>query len=315
MSARRVLAGLLVATLLSPGPLAAASGVRVASIPIVGNAALYCAMEHGGLAAEGLQLQSTDFQSGTRIVEALAGGSVDIGFSATLSVLQAVQQGLDLVIVAPASFKATDQRRPTSALVARKEAGIAGPAQLRGKAVAVNSLRSLDYLIAAEYLTRGGVSPREVTWQELSYPHIVPALDHARVDAAIVAEPFLTILKAGERAAVLSTTLDIIPGTSTASYTALRAWTHQHPAVLQAFLRGLRRGIEACERDPQKIREALVKHAGVSPALAAQIGLPILRPTLRAADLLPLVELARRHGLLIRDVDIDHLLSPGAPSK
>ena len=40
--------------------------------------------------------------AGTRnLLEALAGGSLDIGFSATLSVLQAVQQGLDLVIVAP----------------------------------------------------------------------------------------------------------------------------------------------------------------------------------------------------------------------
>lgn len=302
---------LILSALFLPGPAGAASMLRVGSIPIAGNVALYCAMDYGGLAAEGIEIQSTDFQSGTRIVEALAGGSLDIGLSATLSVLQAVQQGLDLVIVAPASFKASDNRAPTSALVARKDAGIAGPAQLRGKTMAVNSLRSLDYLIAAEYLSRGGVSPRDVTWQELSYPHIVPALDNARVDAAFVAEPFLSILRNGDRVTVLSTALDIIPGSSTASYTALRSWTQSRPAVLEAFLRGLRRGIDLCERDPQKMRDALVKHTGVKPALAPQIGLPVLRPTLRAADLLPLMELARRHGLLVRDVDIERLLSPG----
>ncbi len=303
---------LILGALLLPAAGGAAPMLRVGSIPIAGNSALYCAMDYGGLAAEGIEVQSTDFQSGTRIVEALAGGSLDIGLSATLSVLQAVQQGLDLVIVAPASFKAADNRAPTSALVARKDAVIAGPAQLRGKTIAVNSLRSLDYLIAAEYLSRGGVSPRDVTWQELSYPHIVPALDNARVDAAFVAEPFLSILRSGERVTVLSNALDIIPGSSTASYTALRSWTQSQPAVLEAFLRGLRRGIDACERDPQKMRDALVKHTGVKPALAQQIGLPVLRPTLRAADLLPLVELARRHGLLVRDVDIERLLSPGA---
>ena len=313
-SARRL--GLLLLCALLPTSAAwAASVVRVGSIPIVGNAALYCAMDYGGLATEGIEIHSTDFQSGTRIVEALAGGSLDIGLSATLSVLQAAQQGLDLVIVAPASFKAADNRPPTSALVARKDAGIGGPAQLRGKTIAVNSLRSLDYLIAAEYLTRGGLSPRDLTWQELSYPHIVAALDNARVDAAIVAEPFLAILRSGDRVAVLSTTLDIIPGTSTASYTALRSWTQSRQTVLEAFLRGLRRGIEVCERDPQNMRDALVKHAGVKPALVQQIGLPILRPTLRPADLLPLVELARRHGLLVRDVDVERLLLPGAPPR
>ena len=303
---------LILGALLLADPAGAGPTLRVGSIPIAGNVALYCAMDYGGLAAEGVEIQSTDFQSGTRIVEALAGGSLDIGLSATLSVLQAVQQGLDLVIVAPASFKAADHRAPTSALVARKDAGIDGPPQLRGKTIAVNSLRSLDYLIAAEYLSRRSVSPRDVIWQELSYPHILPALDNARVDAAFVAEPFLSILRSGDRVTVLSTALDIIPGSSTASYTALRSWAQSRQAALEAFLRGLRRGIDVCERDAQKMRDALVKHTGVKPALAQQIGLPVLRTTLRATDLLPLVELARRHGLLVRDVDIERLLLPGA---
>src|SRR6266436_3199023 len=116
----------------------------------------------------------------------------------------------------------------------------------------------------------------------------------------------------GDAVSVLSTALAIIPGSSTASYTTLRSWTQSRQAVLEAFLRGLRRGIDVCERDPQKMRDALVKHTGVKPALAQQIGLPVLRPTLRPVDLLPLMELARRHGLLVREVDIERLLSPGA---
>jgi len=307
------LALLLLHGLLSPSPSIAASVIRVGSIPIVGNAALYCALDWGGLDTEGIAIQTTNLQSGTRIIEALAGGSVDIGLSATLSVVQAAQQGLDLVIVAPASFKAADSRPPTSALVVRKDAGLTGAAGLRGKTIAVNSLRSLDYLIAAEYLARGGTSPRDVTWQELGYAHIVTALDNARVDAGILAEPYLAISQQGGRTVVLSTTLDIIPGTSTASYTALRTWTKQQPAALETFLRALRHGVEACDRDPQKLRDALVKHTAVSAALAQHIGLPILRTTIRPADVLPLVDLARRHGLLGQNVNIERLLLPGTP--
>jgi len=289
----------------------AVTPVRVGAIPIVGNVALYCAMDYGASNAEGIEIQTVDLQSGTRIVEALAAGSVDIGFSATLSILQAAQQGLDLVIVAPASFKATDGRAPTSALVARKDAGITGPARLRGKTIAVNSLMSIDYLITAEYLARGGVSSRDVTWQELSYQHIPPALDQGRVDAAFVAEPLLTVLKDAGRASVLSTALDIIPGTSTASYAALRSWTRGHGPLLEAFLRALRHGVEVCERDPRTARDAVVKHTGVKPELAQRIGLPVLRPSLRSSDLLPLLELARRHHLIEGKLDLDRVLAQG----
>jgi NitT/TauT family transport system substrate-binding protein len=311
----RLCAFLLLGLLMLPATAGAASPVRVGTIPIVGNAALYCAMEYGGPAAEGIDIQTTNLMSGTRIVEAMAAGSVDIGFSATLSILQAAQQGLDLVIIAPGSFKAADERPPTSALVARKDAGITGAAQLRGKIVAVNSLRSLDYLITAEYLARGGVSAREVTWQEMGFPHIPAALEQRRVDAAFVAEPFLTILKDGGGASVLTAALDIIPGTSTSAYATLRSWGQTRGALLEAFRRSLRRGVEVCERDSQRMREALTKHAGVKADLVSRIGLPVLRPTLRPVDLVPLMDLARRHRLLDREIDLDRLLGAGVPTR
>lgn len=305
---------LLLGLLFLPDVARAASPVRVGAIPIVGNVALYCSMEFGGPAAEGIDIQPTNFMSGTRIVEAMAAGSVDIGFSATLSILQAAQQGLDLVIVAPGSFKAEDET-PTSSIVTRRDAGIAGPAELKGKVVGVNSLRSIDYLITAEYLARGGVSARDVTWQEMSFPHMPAALDQRRVDAALIAEPYLTMLKDGRSISILSTASDIIPGTSTSAYTALRSWARTRGPLLGAFVRTLRRGIEVCEREPQRMREALAKHAGVRADIASRIGLPVLRPTVRPADLVPLMDLARRHRLLDRELDLDRLLSTGGPAR
>ena len=293
----------------------AATPLRVGALPISGNAALYCAVDYGNPAAEGIEIQTVDMQSGTRAVEALAAGSVDVAHSATLSILQAAQEGLDIVIVAPASFKPAEGQPPTSALMARKDAGIAGPAQLRGKTIAVNSLRSIDYLIMAEYLARGGVSPRDVRWQEMAYPHMPPALEQARVDAAVVTEPVLTLLSDGGRTVVLSAALDIIPGTATAAYATLRGSAQSRRPALEAFLRALRRGIAACEREPQRMRDALAKHTRAKPEIVQRIGLPALRPGLRHADLAPLVELARKHGVLDRAVDLDRLLWPAGPAR
>jgi NitT/TauT family transport system substrate-binding protein len=154
-----------------------------------------------------------------------------------------------------------------------------------------------------------------VKWVELGYAHIPPALDNGRVDAAFIAEPFLTILREGDRITLLTAALDIIPGTSTASYAALRSWARNRSAVLEAFLRAFRRGVDLCERDPQRMRDAMVKHASARPDLVQRIGLPLLRPTIRPADLLPLMELARRHGLLERDLNLERLLWPGGAAR
>ena len=85
--------------------------------------------------------------------------------------------------------------------------------------------------------------------------------------------------------------------------------------MLEAFLRAFRRGVDSCERDPQRMREAMVTYTSVRPDLVQRIGLPVIRPNIRPADLLPLMELARRHGLLERDVNLERLLWPGGAAR
>src|SRR5262245_53731753 len=181
----------LVGLLLAPLAAEAGSPIRVGSMATGGNTALFCAIEYGSPAAEGIDLQLTNLINGARIIEAMAGGSLDIGYSATLSVLQAAERGLDLTIVAPGGFVRTDDQ-PAGMLMVRKDSGIATAADLRGKTIGLITLRAFDYLFVAEYLARAGVTERDVRWQEVAVPHTPAALEHRRVDAAWVIEPYLT---------------------------------------------------------------------------------------------------------------------------
>jgi NitT/TauT family transport system substrate-binding protein len=292
-----------------------AETVRVGSMPVLGNVSLFCMLEHGAPASEGIELQLTPFSAGSRIIEAIAGGALDLGYSATLSILQASHQGLDVRIVAPGGFVPRNPAASIGSIVVRKDSGISTPAQLRGKTIAVNALGSINQLWAADYLARHGVAPSDVTWQEIPF-HVMPlAIEHGRVAAASTSEPFSTILRDSGKVTLLPTLQDSDRGTSLSAYVALTPWTRARATQLDAFLRAFRRGVAACQRDSALLRQALVKHAGLKADMADRIELQDLRPAITAADIAPVQTLARRHKLLERELNVETLLLPGAGAR
>ena len=298
---------LVLGLLLAPFSAEAGSPIRVGSMATGGNTALFCAIEYGMPATEGIDLQLTNVQNGARIIEAMAGGSLDIGYSATLSVLQAAERGLDLTILAPGGFVRTDDQ-PAGLLMVRKDSGITRAADLRGKTIGLITLRAFDYLFVAEYLSRAGLTERDVLWQEVAVAHMPAALEHRRVDAAWIIEPHLTVMRESGTFKGLLMAQDIAPGASMMSYVALRPWAESRRPLVDAFQRAFRRGVEACQREPGRMQAALAKHTNMKPDVAQRMVLPLIRPTLLPADIAVLQQLARRHRLLERDADLGRLL-------
>ena len=312
----RIGPGLLAASaVVALAGVASAQTVRVGSMPVLGNVSLFCMLDHGAPGSEGLDVQLTPFSAGSRIIEALAAGALDLGYSATLSILQASQQGLDVRIVAPASFVPRSPGASIGSIVVRKDSGITTAAQLRGKTIAVNALGTINHLWAVDYLARHGVAAGDVTWQEIAF-HLMPlAIEHGRVAAASTGEPFSTVLRDTGKVSFLPTLQEADRGTSLSAYVALTPWTRARAAQLEAFLRAFRRGVAACQRDPALLRQALVKHAGLKADVADRVELQELRPALTAADIAPVQALARRHKLLEREMNIDMLLLPGMSAR
>ena len=121
--------------------------------------------------------------------------------------------------------------QPAGLLMVRKDSGINTAADLRGKTIGLITLRAFEYLFVAEYLSRAGVTERDVRWQEVAVPHAPAALEHRRVDAAWIIEPYLTVLRESGAFKGLLMAQDIAPGASMMSYVALRPWAEGRPAA------------------------------------------------------------------------------------
>jgi NitT/TauT family transport system substrate-binding protein len=291
----------------------AATTIRIGVIPINDTLPLYAAVDQGLMTAEGIDAQLIPLPSGTRVLEAMAGGSVDMGLSATLSILQAAEQGLDLVIVQPAAFARADSK-PVNGVMVLKESGIRSAADLRRKVIGVNALKNIGYLMVVEYLRRGGVSPDQVTWQELPVPQMPAALETRRVDAVNAVEPFVTVLRESGKSVLLSAGEDILPNTSISAIATLRSWRERNRSALDAFGRAYEKAIDFVNRNPAAAREILIRYTKAPADLAQRMNIQVFRRGIAPADIALQQEMARRHQLLGTDVSLDRIL-PGPQAR
>lgn len=301
---------LLAALGLAAGPVRAADAIRVGLIPVTTNLPLWCGMETGAFAAEGVEIQPTVIGRGSRVLEAMVGGSLDMGSIATLTLIQAAERGLDVALVAPAGTVGPGPQTST-ALVVKKAAGIASVTQLRGKIIGVNQLGNHNYMVVAEELVRAGIRRDEVTWQETDFPHMVVALEQGRIDAANLPEPYLTGLRDAGWAVELAIQEQAAAGVSIAALAVLRQWHDAHRPLMDRFRRGIARGLEACQRDPARMREILTRATRIPLETARRVGLAQFRPAFTRGELELLMEMARRHRLIERGVAVDRLVPGG----
>jgi NitT/TauT family transport system substrate-binding protein len=142
-------------------------------------------LEPAGLAAEYEMLSN-----GAATVAALLGGSIDIGASNSLSLLQARAKGLPIKIVAAnAVYRAGSA---STALVAGKGATLHAARDLAGRVVAINAIGGSPHIAVQAWIDKNGGDANAVHYLEMPFPAMPAALEAGRVDAAMIAEPALT---------------------------------------------------------------------------------------------------------------------------
>src|SRR5690242_20251851 len=144
---RPIVCSLLVTlgALAGPPIAAAQEKIRVGLLPFSEALAAVIADKEGFFKAEGLEIEITKFQSGAAAVPVLQSGRIDIAFSNTVSTLQAIEQGLDAIVLAPAAVVRSSPPDTTTAILVRKGA-IKSIKELEGKRMAVNVINSTAWL-------------------------------------------------------------------------------------------------------------------------------------------------------------------------
>jgi NitT/TauT family transport system substrate-binding protein len=176
-------------------PLSPPVTIRIGDVPTAANGGIYVANSRGYFREEGIELAFEIFDTGEKMIPALATGQIDVGAGGvSAGMFSAIARGLPLKIVGGQTQSLPNAA--SSALVVRKDLIDSGRvrdyADLRGLKIAAPSLTSALSPYFYRALERGGLAEADVQTTLLSFPDMVVALGNSAIDAALMTEPFVT---------------------------------------------------------------------------------------------------------------------------
>jgi NitT/TauT family transport system substrate-binding protein len=165
--------------------------IDVVAAAITSTATVFYAKERGFFRAQGLDVKITILADPTQYVPAVLSGDADFAPNSVGGLTLAKSRGAPVRMVASGVLHRP--LAPTALLVARKGVRIRGARDLVGKRVAIDAPNQLPHIAMRRWLKRNGVSEDDVEFRAIPFPQMLSPLARGDVDAAAIAEPFLTL--------------------------------------------------------------------------------------------------------------------------
>ncbi|HET9000466.1 MAG TPA: ABC transporter substrate-binding protein [bacterium] len=234
MTIERLRAGmfscLAIALLACPAALGAAPPIHVGYLGTSGDAGIFIALDKGYFAEQGLTVSPERFGVGADQMALLGAGRLDVASGAPSPTLfNAVSRGLPISVVADKG--SLRKGFGFNVLVVRKaliDSGqFKGLSDLRGRVIAAPTASVVnfeDYLI----LKKGGLTPRDVTIEDIGFQDQPAAMANGRIDAAVMVEPFGTATESRGVGKIVMTLDQLLPDFQVALIYYNTSWARAH---------------------------------------------------------------------------------------
>ena len=290
--------------LLSPLPAAAQQTIKLGLLPFSESLGAVIADKQGYFKDAGLTVESAKFDSGALAVPVLQSGRMDIVLSSTVSTFQAVEQGLDAVVLAPGAIVRTAPPDTTTAVLARK-GSIKSPKDLEGKRIAVNVINSTAWLHAVAWLEKHGVDRSKVRFTEVPFPQMNDPLLNGQIDAIVQVEPFRSALMASGNTEIVGWPyVETAPDTDITQYIALTSWVEKNRATATKFVAAVTKGAQFAASNEAATRDINMQFTNLNPALKDKVLLPRLGTAINLKEMGHTIGLMQKYGLLKSPVDL-----------
>jgi NitT/TauT family transport system substrate-binding protein len=305
------LIGAVTAAGLVGGRASAADAVRFATIPIDGGAQAWYAQSLGYFAAAGITPQIDSISNGSAITAGVIGGTIDVGYSALLTLAVAHEKGVPISIIAPAGSYLS--KAPISTLMVPADSPAKTAKDLNGKIVAVNGIKNITQLATMAWSDQNGGNSKSLNFVEMGFPEMPAALAAHRVDAAFVSEPIVSSALRSGAARNIGTPYDAIAPEFTISvWFVSGSWAKANPALvrrLSSVFRQTSAWANGHDADSAQILSGITK---LPLSVVGGMTRSRFDETITARHLQPIIDVGARYGLLAKSFPAADLIDPNA---
>ncbi len=284
---------------------AADAPVRIAALTIDASASCYYAQDEGFFKRSAIDAQMQTIASGGAIVGAVASNAVDIGFANLVSVAAAFARELPVTIVAPGSVDV--ETLPTNALVVAPASTIRSGGDFNGKTLATTTLKNIVQFAAQLWVDKHGGDSSTIRFVEMPFSAMADALRAGRIDAALVAEPFMTSLKAKSRL-IAYPMAAIGPRVQLGGWIANAAWARANPGTVAAFDDAIVKANEWGNAHHDLSAQVLVKYGKFDLDALMKTNRATYATRLVPAELQPAIDVAARYGAIAQSIPVERML-------
>ncbi|NUL43968.1 ABC transporter substrate-binding protein [Cellulosimicrobium funkei] len=249
---------------------ASGSGLTVGTIGLASDASLRVAEDQGYLEEAGIDgLTVKTVANPPAAIAAVQSGDIDIAYTPSVPYFNALNQGIDLTVIAPADGypENASEMEPTelddTGVYVAEGSDIASPSDLEGRKVAVPARKAQLEVTISEAIRQDGGDPSTVQWMVLDPASALDSLKNGRIDAASLVSPFT------QQAGAQGNTLLTSPGVAFFEKGAVGLWVagsdqvEQDPEKYKAFRESMVQAYEYGNENIEETEEYAAEITGV----------------------------------------------------
>ena len=288
-----------------------AAPLRLVLFPGETAATAYYAQELGLYARAKLDVQITEVKNGAAAAAAIAGGSIDVGFSNPLSVAEGFERGVPFAILAPAALSRAGKPASNGLIITTKASPIRTGRDLDGKTFGVDVIGGLPHVSTRAWIDKTGGDSSTVRFVELAFAEIMPSLVSGRIDAGELNSAFDPLLgKPNDTMRLLANSYDAVGARFCSSvWFSTADWVSKNPDTVRRFIAVMKDAANWANAHPHESALMLAPHLKQTSA-DIEASVRVFYGVDMTPDLVqPVIDVAARYGLLRKDFPATDLIA------
>jgi NitT/TauT family transport system substrate-binding protein len=288
--------------------------IRLAMGPVDQVSPIIYAQEAGLYKKHGVNMELSLLGSGSAVVAAVTGGSLELGMSSTLAAIVAISRGVPLTIVS--GLSEYDSSKPDLAMLVLKDSPIRAPKDLVGKTLSGISLQDINSLANNAWLDKLGVDRSTMKYVEIPAAATLAAMEQGRIDASTLYEPFYSSYMATGKVRVLGYPFDAIGKRfSSGCISGTKAWVDTHRDAVAKFTRALAEACAYMTAHESESAGIIGRFAKVDTSNLANIHHSRRTTALPPGELQPVIDAALKYKVIQSSVPATEMLCACAPTR